>query len=165
MRVKAAIHEVLKMRFFDVSRRFAKGELGCDMAAEILGVSVSTFYRMRKRYEDEGESGLVDGRIGKLSARRVPTDEAMRLICLYETSYYDFTVKHFHEKLPEHGLKWSYSCVKNKLQQAGVVKRAAKRGQHRRKRERKPLPGMMLHQDGSSHAWVPGKKWDLIVDG
>ena len=163
MRPKAAIHEVLKMRFFDVSQRFHTGELGCDMAADILGVSVSKFYRMRKRYEDEGEKGLVDRRIGKMSAKRVPADEAMRLISLYETQYYDFTVKHFHEKLPEHGFKMSYTCVKNKLQEAGVVKRAKKRGQHRRKRPRKPLPGMMIHQDASTHEWVPGKKWDLVV--
>jgi transposase len=151
------------MRFLGVNRRFTQKELGCDGAAEILGVSASTFYRMRKRYEDQGEQGLVDRRIGKMSARRVPVDEAMRLISLYETQYYDFTVKHFHEKLPEHGFKWSYTCVKNKLQEAGVVKRAARRGQHRRKRERKPLPGMMLHQDGSRHEWVPGQQWDLIV--
>ena len=163
MRKKAAIHEVLKMRFFDVGQRFIKGELGCDMAADILGVSVSTFYRMRRRYEDEGEHGLVDRRIGKMSAKRVPSDEVMRLISLYETQYYDFTIKHFYEKLPGHDLNWSYTCVKNKLQDAGVVRRAKKRGQHRRKRERKPLPGMMIHQDGSSHEWVPGKKWDLTV--
>jgi hypothetical protein len=87
----------------------------------------------------------------------------MRLISLYETQYYDFTIKHFHEKLPEHGFTLSYTCVKSKLQDAGVVKRARKRGQHRRKRPRKPLPGMMIHQDGSTHEWVPGKKWDLIV--
>jgi transposase len=163
LRPKAAFHEVLKMRFLDVNRRFTQGKMGCDAAAEILGVSASTFYRMRKRYEEEGEQGLVDGRLGKLSARRVPADDAMRLISLYETRYYDFTVKHFHEKLPEYGFKLSYTCVKNKLQEAGVVKRAKKRGQHRRKRARKPLPGMMLHQDGSSHEWIPGKKWDLIV--
>jgi len=151
------------MRFLDVSQRFMQGKLDCDVAAEILGVSVSTFYRMRRRYEDEGENGLVDRRIGKMSAKRVPVDETLRLISLYETQYYDFTVKHFHEKLPEHGFKLSYTCVKNKLQDAGVVKRAKKRGQHRRKRERKPLPGMMLHQDASSHAWVPGRQWDLVV--
>jgi transposase len=151
------------MRFLEVNPRFAAGNLGCDEAAEILGVSVSTFFRMRRRFEDYGENGLVDGRIGKMSARRVPTDEVMRLINLYETQYYDFTVKHFHEKLRRHGLNWSYTCVKNKLQEAGVVKRAAKRGQHRRKRLRKPLPGMMIHQDGSTHKWVPGKMWDLIV--
>lgn len=163
MRPKAAFHEVRKMRFFDVNHRFQQGKLGCELAAEILGVSVRTFHRMRTRYEDEGENGLVDRRIGKMSAKRVPADEVMRLISLYETQYYDFTVKHFHEKLPGHGFKLSYTCVKNKLQEAGVVKRDKKRGQHRRKRERKPLPGMMIHQDGSSHEWIPGQKWDLIV--
>ena len=100
------------MRFFDVSQRFVKGELGCDMAVDFLGVSVSIFYRMRKRYQDEGELGLVDRRIGKISAKRVPTDEVIRLISLYETQYYDFTVKHFHEKLPEHGFKLSYTWAK-----------------------------------------------------
>ena len=163
MRPRAEFHEVLKMKFLEAYRRFTQKKLGCDEAAQIIGVSVSTFYRMRKSYEDEGESGLVDGRIGKISARRVPVDEAMRLISLYETQYHDFTVKHFHEKLPEHGFKLSYTCVKNLLQEAGVVKRAKKRGQHRRKRERKPLPGMMIHQDGSTHEWVTGQKWDLIV--
>jgi transposase len=151
------------MRFIDIGQRFMRGELSCDAAAEIIGVSVSTFYRMRKRYEEEGEQGLVDRRIGKMSARRVPADEAMRLISLYETQYHDFTVKHFHEKLPEHGFKLSYTCVKNKLQEAGAVRRAKKRGQHRRKRVRSPLPGMMLHQDGSRHEWVPGRQLDLIV--
>ena len=80
MRPRAALHEVLRMRFFDVNQRFITGELGCDVSADILGVSVSTFYRMRKRYEEEGEHGLVDRRIGKMSARRVPVDEVMRLI-------------------------------------------------------------------------------------
>jgi transposase len=163
MRPTAAFHEVLVMRFADVNQRFRRSELGCDEAAEILGISVSTFYRMRRRYEECGENGLVDGRVGKMSAGRVPADEAIRMISLYETQYYDFTVKHFHEKLPEYGFKQSYTRVKNTLQAAGVVKRAKKRGQHRRKRERKPMPGMMVHQDGSKHEWVPGQSWDLIV--
>jgi hypothetical protein len=98
-----------------------------------------------------------------MSARRVPVDEAMRLIALFETQYFDFTVKHFHEKLVAQGYARSYTWVKNTLQEAGVVKKAKKRGKHRRKRPRRPLPGMMLHQDGSSHEWVPGKIWDLIV--
>jgi transposase len=151
------------MKFLETNQQFRKGNLGCDQAAEILGISVSAFYRMRRRFEDFGESGLVDGRLGRMSARRVPTDVVMRLISLYETQYSDFTVKHFHEKLPGHGFNLSYTCVKNKLQESGVVKLAAKRGQHRRKRERKPLPGMMIHQDGSRHEWVSGHQWDLIV--
>ncbi|MDL2216497.1 ISNCY family transposase [Desulfovibrio sp. OttesenSCG-928-M14] len=151
------------MRFLEVNTRFHRGDLNCEQAAELMGVSVSTFFRKRRRFAEEGEEGLVDRRIGKLSARRVPVDEVMEMIALFESKYYDFTVKHFHEKLTEKGYRHSYTLVKNKLQEAGVVKKAKKRGQHRRKRPRRPLPGMMLHQDGSTHEWVPGKYWDLIV--
>jgi transposase len=151
------------MRFLDANEFFHQGRMSCEQAAEFMGVSVSTFYRKRRRFAEDGEGGLVDRRIGKMSARRVPVDEAMRIISLFETRYFDFTVKHFHEKLVEKGYRHSYTFVKNTLQQAGVVKRARKRGQHRRKRARRPLPGMMLHQDGSRHEWVPGKQWDLIV--
>ena len=151
------------MRFFEIYDRFTQGELSCEQAAEIMGVSVSTFFRQRRRFAEEGTQGLADRRIGKMSARRVPVDEVMRIIALFETKYYDFTVKHYHEKLVEQGCKHSYTWLKNTLQQAGVVKKAKKRGQHRRKRPRRPLPGMMLHQDGSTHEWVPGKWWDLIV--
>jgi len=151
------------MRFLEVNERFSLQELTCEQAAELMGVSVSTFYRKRQRFAEEGVGGLVDRRIGKISARRVPVDEAMRVITLFETMYYDFTVKHFHEQLVERGYKHSYTLLKNTLQEAGVIKKAKKRGQHRRKRPRRPLPGMMLHQDGSSHEWVQGKVWDLIV--
>lgn len=160
---RAALNEVIRMRFDDVSHRYASGRLGCDEAADILGVSVSTFYRMRKRVEAEGPDGLCDRRLGKLSARRAPVDETMRVISLFKTTYFDFTVKHFHEKLPKYGIHRSYTWTKNILQQEGLVVRAPKRGAHRRKRPRKPLPGMMLHQDGSRHEWVPGCHWDLIV--
>ena len=160
---RAALNEVIRMRFEEVNQRHAKGRLGCDEAADILGISVSTFYRMRRRYLSQGLDGLCDQRIGKLSARRAPVDETMRIIALFRTRYFDFTVKHFHEKLASHGIARSYTWTKNTLQAAGLVARAPRRGAHRRKRQRKPLPGMMLHQDGSSHEWVPGCFWDLIV--
>jgi transposase len=137
--------------------------LSTEEAAEFLGVSVSTFFRKRTRFAEEGEAGLVDRRIGKMSAKRVPVDEVMRVIALFETHYYDFTVKHFHEKLVQQGFKYSYTLLKNTLQEAGVIKKANKRGQHRRRRPRKPLQGMMIHQDGSMHEWITGKYWDLIV--
>ncbi|MGV0952470.1 MAG: ISNCY family transposase [Azonexus sp.] len=151
------------MRFDEINQRFQASELCCDEAASLLGMSVSTFFRWRRRDKEEGAQGLVDRRIGKQSARRVPVDEAMRVISLFKTSYFDFTVKHFHEKLAGHGITRSYTWTKNILQAAKVVRKAPRRGAHRRKRPRKPLPGMMLHQDGSRHEWVPGRFWDLIV--
>jgi transposase len=160
---RSALNEVIRMRFDDIYQRHERGKLECDEAAALLGVSVSTFYRLRKRFEAGGHEGLADQRIGKLSSRRAPVDEVMRVISLYRTKYFDFTVKHFHEKLPSYGIERSYTWTKNTLQTAGVVVRAPRRGAHRRKRPRKPLSGMMLHQDGSRHEWAPGCFWDLIV--
>lgn len=151
------------MRFEETYNQYRAKRLSCEDAADLLGTSVSTFYRYRRRYEEEGEEGLADRRIGKLSARRAPVDEVSKVVTLFETNYYDFTVKHFHEKLPGHGISRSYTWTKKVLQKAGVVRKAPGRGAHRRKRARRPLAGMMLHQDGSSHKWVPGRVWDLIV--
>ena len=152
------------MRFEEIYGRFDKGRLRCEEAADLLGMSLSSFRRRRRRFEDEGLEGLVDRRLGKASARRVPVDEVTRILALFETHYQDFTVKHFHEKLVSaHGFTQSYSWTKNALQAHGKVAKAPRRGAHRRKRPRRPLPGMMLHQDGSTHQWVPGQWWDLIV--
>lgn len=158
-----AVNEVIQMRFNDVNQRYQVGRIGCDEAADLLGVSVSTFFRYRRRHEEEGPQGLADKRIGKLSARRAPVDEVMRVISLYRTYYFDFTAKHFHEKLAGHGINRSYTWTKNILQTAGIVRKAPRRGAHRRKRARKPLPGMMLHQDGSRHEWISGCFWALII--
>lgn len=163
MRKSRLLREVRVIRFEEIYGQYRLKRLSCEAAAEILGTSVSTFYRMRRRYEEEGSEGLADRRVGKLSARRAPVDEVMRVINLFETRYYDFTVKHFHEKLEGHGIHRSYTWTKKVLQQAELVKKAPRRGAHRRKRARRPLAGMMLHQDGSSHEWVPGRFWDLIV--
>jgi transposase len=151
------------MVFEEVYQRYQQDTMSCEDAARLLGSSLSTFYRMRKRYQEEGLAGLADKRLGKLSHRRAPVDETMRVISLFETRYYDFTVKHFHEKLPAYGIHRGYTWTKDILQTAGLVRKAKKRGAHRRKRPRRPLRGMMLHQDGSTHEWVHGKTWDLIV--
>lgn len=158
------LREVRIMRFEGIYGRFERSHLSCEDAADLLGVSVSTFGRWRRRYESEGASGLDDRRLGRASARRAPADQVMATLALFETRYRGFTVKHFHEKLvAEHGIGRSYTWTKNTLQAAGKVTKAKRRGAHRRKRPRRPLVGMMLHQDGSSHQWVAGQWWDLIV--
>ena len=106
----------------------------------------------------------TDRRLGRVSARRAPVDEVARVLELFDTRYWDLTAKHFHEKLvADHGFKRSYNWLRLSLQAHGRRRAAPRRGAHRRKRPRRALPGMMLHQDGSSHEWVPGRWWDLIV--
>lgn len=158
------LQEVRQMRFEELYARRQRRELTMAEAAEMLGVTERTFRRWRDRYEADGAEGLQDRRLGCPSGRAVPVDEVVRMVTLYETRYTGWTVKHFHERwCQEHGGTRSYTWTKKILQRAGHVARAPRRGAHRKKRPRKPLPGMMLHQDGSTHEWVPGCQWDLIV--
>ena len=165
MRRTEALQGVRMAMFLNLLQRWESAELNQEEAAELLGVDVRTFRRWTRRYEEEGEAGLVDRRLGKASGRRVPTDRAEEVERLYRERYQGFTVKHFHEHLvKDHGFGWGYTWLKLHLQWTGVVAKAPRKGAHRRKRERRPLPGMMLHQDGSRHAWLEGQPaLDLIV--
>lgn len=158
------LQEVRQMRFEELYERQQRRTLTIVEAAEMLGITERTFRRWSGRYQAEGAEGLQDRRRGRASARAVPVDEALRMVTLYESRYTGWTVKHFHERWQaDHGGTRSYTWTKNRLHTAGAVTRASRRGAHRKKRPRKPLPGMMLHQDGSTHEWVPGCQWDLIV--
>lgn len=153
------------MRFEDVYNRFTRGRLSAMDAAELLGCSERTFRRLRGRYAAEGADGLLDRRFGKVSPHRIAADEVERIVALYRDRYAGWTVKHFHERAQErHGLTASYGWTKSVLHASGLVRPARKRAAHRRRRPRKPLPGMMLHQDGSRFAWLPGdeRQYDLI---
>jgi transposase len=134
-------------------------------AAEIIGVSDRTMRRWRERLEIHGYSGLVDRRKGRPSDKRVPLARVEEVLRLYREEYFDLNIRHFHEKLSEkHGIELSYTWVQKALQGAGLVARGRRRGKHRRRRERRPMAGMLLHIDGSKHRWFGDERWyDLIV--
>jgi len=156
------VQEVRKMHFLDVFNIWTEGRLGQDDAAQMLGVCARTFRRYIERYQEEGLEGLADKRLSQASARKAPVDEVVALIGRYKAGHRGWNAKHFHSWYRRGGGQRSYTWVKSQLQQAKQIAKAPRRGAHRRRRERAPLPGMMLHQDGSTHEWVPGKKWDLI---
>lgn len=151
------------MRFEEVYYKWNESRLTQEQAAEILGVCDRTFRRYVDRYEDVGVEGLLDKRLTQASFRRAPVDEVMAVADFYSSRYRGWNVKHFYSWYRREGGSRSYTWVKNTLQSRGLVLKSPKRGVHRKRRERAHLPGMMLHQDGSRHEWVPGKKWDLIV--
>ena len=164
MRRTEALQGVRMAVFLNLLSRWESAELSQEEAAELLGVSERTFRRWARAYEEEGEAGLIDRRLGRASGKRVPADRAEEVERLYRERYQGFTVKHFHEHLiKDHGFCWGYTWTKLHLQWAGVVPKAPRKGAHRRKRERRALPGMMLHQDGSRHEWLEGQALDLIV--
>ncbi|MGC2630167.1 MAG: ISNCY family transposase [Rhodomicrobium sp.] len=165
MRRTEAHQGVRMIKFSSILSRYEAAEFSQAEAAELLGIGERTFRRWRQRFEDEGEAGLLDRRLGKASGKRVPSDRSDEVEALYRTRYAGFTAKHFHEHLvKEHNFGWGYTWTKTFLYSKGLLEKAKRRGAHRRKRERRPLPGMMLHQDGSMHVWLAGQPaLDLIV--
>jgi transposase len=159
----SAVERAMKVE--EVLLRATAGKIMWWQAAEMIGISDRQLRRWRKRYEDGGYDGLLDRRRGVPSHKRVPKAQAEQVLELYREQYFDLNVRHFHEKLSEeHGIGLSYTWVKQALQAAGLVKRKARRGVHRKRRERRPLPGMMLHIDGSDHRWFQDeRRHDLIV--
>jgi transposase len=165
MRRTEAHQGVRMIKFRSVLDRYGSSELNQIEAAELLGVTERTFRRWYHRYEEAGDAGLLDRRLGGVSGKRVPVDREQEVEVLYRTRYSGFTAKHFHEHLVrDHQFTWGYTWTKVFLQSKGLLVRAKKRGAHRRKRPRRPIPGMMLHQDGSRHEWLAGlDAMDLIV--
>jgi hypothetical protein len=154
------------MQIRDVVVRAMNKEYSWLRAAEILGVTPRGLRRMRQRMELFGYQGLVDRRRGRPSPRRTPVSELERILALYRERYSGFNVRHFFQTVRrEHEVKLSYTCVKQLLQAAGLIQKRRLRGRHRRRRERKPCFGQMLHLDGSRHGWlarVPEQKQTLI---
>ena len=163
MRPAELLQEIRKMRFEEAYEGWNAGRLTQFEAARLLGVCERSFRRYRVRFEADGLDGLIDRRLEQVSHRRAPVDEVMALTDRYRDRHGGWNVKHFHAWYRRDGGARSYTWVKKRLQDAGLVATSKQRGKHRKHRERSPLPGMMIHQDGSDHEWVAGQRWDLIV--
>jgi hypothetical protein len=155
--------EIRKMRFGEAYEGWHSGRLTQAEAGQLLGMCERSFRRYLSRYEADGLDGLIDRRLEHSSNRRAPVDEVIALTEQYRSRHAGWNVKHFHSWYKKDGGARSYTWVKKRLQEAALVPKAEKRGAHRKRRERSALPGMMIHQDGSTHEWVDGQKWDLIV--
>src|ERR1700747_251583 len=160
---KTAVERAMKIQ--EVILRAMAKKITWWQAAEILGFSDRHVRRIRERYQEFGYESMFDKRRGQPSPKRVPVATVEKVLALYREKYFDLNVRHFHEKLREqHAMDLSYTWVKSALQGAGLVARQRQRGVHRKRRSRRPLPGMLLHIDGSRHQWFQDERWsDLIV--
>ena len=160
---KAAVERTMKVQ--EVMMRAWAKKITWWQAAEILGITDRHLRRIREGYEKFGYFSLLDKRRGQPSPKRIAVATVEKVLQLYREKYFDLNVRHFHEKLREqHQMEVSYSWVKSALQGAGLVARQRQRGAHRKRRARRPLPGMLLHIDGSHHQWFQDERWyDLIV--
>ena len=162
MRRTELLQEIRKMRFEEAYGVWTESRLSQEEAARMLGVCARTFRRYIDRYEEGGLEGLLDKRLMQVSSRRAPLDEVLAVVDRYRARHMGWKVQHFHSWYRRDGGQRSCTWVKDTLQSRGLVPKVARKGTHRKRRDPSPLPGMIVRQDGSTHEWVPGKKWDLI---
>src|SRR6202040_57358 len=130
---KTAVERAMKIQ--EVILRAMAKKITWWQAAEILGFSDRHLRRIRERYQQFGYESMFDKRRSQPSPKRVPFATVEKVLALYRDQYFDLNVRHFHEKLgEEHQIGLSYTWVKQALQTAGLVKRKAKRGVHRKRR-------------------------------
>ncbi len=153
------------MKIQDVFTKAYQDRLTWREAAMILKVDERTIRRWKETIEQNGYEGLLDHRTRRPSTKRAPDRIRDTVLKLYKESYRDWNVKHFHEQLSKYSISYKYTWVKNLLQGAGFVEVKSRKSKYRKKREPKPLVGMMLHIDGSKHRWIPGLSTyqDLII--
>jgi transposase len=152
------------MKFEEIYEMRTEKRLTTQEAAQLLGMCERNFRRYVQRYRDEGMTGLVDKRLGRQAHNAADAEEVQALVELYQQHYSGYTASHFFDKYQgKYYGKRSYNWVRLALQETGTLKTKKRRGPHRRQRPRTPMKGMMLHQDGSTHQWVEGMYWDLIV--
>ncbi len=138
-----------------IIKKALQGRMSWQQAATVLGLTTRHLRRIRKRYQQGGRSGLLDGRAGRPRKKRIAEKMVQKLIELKRGKYSEFTVNHFYDVAVEkHGLEASYGWTLGMLQQAGVVEKTPHRGTYRRRRPRQPMVGMRLHTDGSTHPWL-----------
>ena len=142
-----------------------EGRIRWIQAADILGLSPRQIRRLKGRFALWGQKGLEDWRRGRPMHKRIPERTVRELCRLKRELYPDFSVRHFHQFATEkHGLKISETWTRVVLQTAGLVDKCEGRGVYRRRRERRPMVGMLLHLDASTHEWLVGlPRRDLVV--
>lgn len=157
--------EVRQMTRRDIILKAINKQITWIQAADILGISARHMRRLKTRYEKGGYGGLRDYRAGRAYRRRISLETIRELCRLKKEVYPDFSVKHFYEYATQkHKLDLSYNWARIVLEEAGIVEKSPARGKHRRKRERRPMTGMLIHIDGSTHTWIEGlPQQDLIL--
>jgi hypothetical protein len=151
-------------RFEEIYGDLKAGHLSCEGAALILGCSARHFLRLRDRYDARGLAALKDGRVGHVSRHRAADAEVEELTRLYKEKYDGFNIRHFHEFAQrDHNLMRGYTWTRLALLDAGLVLPSRRGGSHRLRRPRRPMRGMMMHQDASKHVWFGEDYCDLVV--
>jgi transposase len=138
--------------------RVVEGLLKLREAAEMMRVSYRQAKRICRRYQQEGDVGLVHRSRGRCSNRTRPDGERKRAIALYNKRYAGFGPLLASEHLAaDHGIVVDHETLRRWLLVAGVWESRRRREVHRAARERRPRRGDLVQIDGSEHDWFEGR--------
>lgn len=148
-----------EQRRIEVIQAFAVGKLNVKQAAEALGRSVRTIYRMQARLDENGLMGLVHGNRGRPSNRCIPDGVKRRILKLAAGKYQDVNDTHLQELLRKHeDIEIGRETLRRLLRSDGIkTKRRRRHPKYRSRRERKAALGQMLQLDASPHDWLEGR--------
>ena len=139
-------------------------ELSQVQAAELMGLGYRQAKRVWRRYQDEGDAGLVHRLRGKAGLRCKPAALRMEVLKLCaEERYEDFGPTLMAEELEKQGLVVDHDTVRRWLLATGKRTVRRRRQQHRQWRERKPCFGAMIQLDGSQHDWFEGRRTKCVL--
>jgi transposase len=139
-------------------------ELSQVQAAELMGLGYRQAKRVWRRYQNEGDAGLVHRLRGKPGLRCKPAvlrTEVLKLCA--EDRYEDFGPTLLAEELEKQGIVVDHDTVRRWLLAAGQRTVRRRRQQHRQWRERKPCFGAMVQLDGSHHDWFEGRRAKCVL--
>ncbi len=138
--------------------RVKSGELRVKDAGELMRISYRQAKRLWKRYQAGGAGKLKHGNAGRPSNRKWPAKERRKILRQVEVKYGGFGPALAAEHLAsEDQLQVHPETLRRWMLEEGLWKRARKRKQHRKRRERKAHFGELVQLDGSFHDWYQGR--------
>jgi len=153
-----------------VVRQVVEGRLTQAKAGEFIGLSERQVRRLCAAFEELGPAGLVSGKRGQPSNRRLPEELRSQAIEIVRERYADFGPTLACEKLLElHDLRVSKETLRAWLIGAGIwIPRRERVGTAHQPRHRRECLGELVQIDGCEHAWFedrgPGCTLLVYVD-
>jgi transposase len=140
-----------------------RDELTLVQAAGLSSLSYRQVKRVWRRYQDQGDAGLVHRLRGRASARRLAPELRARILSRVEARYPDFGPTLAAEYLAQDGLKVDHETLRRWLLAEGKRGVRRRRQKHRQWRERKPCFGALVQLDGSEHDWFEGRRERAVL--
>jgi len=138
----------------------AKRLLSIDEASRELGLSPRQVLRIKKRYREEGQEGVISKRRGKPNVRRISEGVRKKVVkALYDPLWGGWGPTFAKEKLEEtHKIHVSVETLRKWMVEEGLWKRKKKKEvKIYQRRTRRSRFGQLLQGDGSHHDWFEGR--------